>query len=220
MLKALGLGVKCPQCDHTLPPVRAPTSFGQAMHGGWTCKHCACEIDRRGREKVSKRRSSAKIAEEEPVVHVRLDPNVERVQVGAEEVNVPAGVNIKVTRTRTIEHTVELSEKTQTTLSSDAGIASGVFNMKLSIAHAIEKQQGRTYSENETMEYQVELHGDQESSKYTLLWTEHWRTGVAEVEDKRGRTIVLGPIRFREGAALEVQRDDAAIASTSEVSHA
>jgi len=41
--------VKCPHCGHeqTRCP-RWPTSFRQAMWGGWTCKNCGCEIDKWG----------------------------------------------------------------------------------------------------------------------------------------------------------------------------
>jgi hypothetical protein len=116
-------------------------------------------------------------------------------------------------RRRTVEHTVELSEKAHTTIGSEAGIASGVFDLKLSLTKEIEKQLGRTYTENEAMEYEVELHGDESSAVYTLIWTECWRTGVAEVQDQQGNTTVLGPIRFREGARLEVQRGGASTAN-------
>jgi len=39
----------CPECGEPLPMVRVPTSFRQAMWGGWTCTYCGCEIDKWGK---------------------------------------------------------------------------------------------------------------------------------------------------------------------------
>ena len=41
--------MNCPACNSVLPMVRNPTSWRQAMWGGWTCANCGTEIDRRGR---------------------------------------------------------------------------------------------------------------------------------------------------------------------------
>jgi hypothetical protein len=40
--------VSCPRCATVMPALRWPTSFKQAMWGGWTCARCGCEIDRSG----------------------------------------------------------------------------------------------------------------------------------------------------------------------------
>jgi hypothetical protein len=39
----------CPECEEPLPMVRVPTSFRQALWGGWTCTYCGCEIDKWGK---------------------------------------------------------------------------------------------------------------------------------------------------------------------------
>ncbi len=39
----------CPTCGIVQPAVRTPTSFRQAVLGGWTCAKCGTEIDRHGR---------------------------------------------------------------------------------------------------------------------------------------------------------------------------
>lgn len=41
---------KCSRCQTSMPSVRVPKSFRQAMWGGWTCPNCGCEIDKWGRE--------------------------------------------------------------------------------------------------------------------------------------------------------------------------
>lgn len=43
--------VACPRCHSRVPTFRLPTSFRQAMWGGWTCKACGCEMDKWGAEK-------------------------------------------------------------------------------------------------------------------------------------------------------------------------
>jgi hypothetical protein len=40
---------ECPGCGERLPLVRVPTSFRQAMWGGWTCTYCGCELDKWGK---------------------------------------------------------------------------------------------------------------------------------------------------------------------------
>lgn len=38
----------CPTCGTRQPAARTPTSFRQALLGGWTCANCGTEIDRNG----------------------------------------------------------------------------------------------------------------------------------------------------------------------------
>jgi hypothetical protein len=38
----------CPACGTKQPAQRKPTSFRQAIRGGWTCANCGTEIDRHG----------------------------------------------------------------------------------------------------------------------------------------------------------------------------
>jgi hypothetical protein len=45
-------GKKCPDCGQPLPRFRKPANSRQALWGGWTCPHCSCEVDRRGRKVV------------------------------------------------------------------------------------------------------------------------------------------------------------------------
>jgi ribosomal protein L37AE/L43A len=40
----------CPQCEMKSPFSRIPTSFRQAMWGGWSCSICGCEMDKWGKE--------------------------------------------------------------------------------------------------------------------------------------------------------------------------
>lgn len=40
----------CPACGTAVPKFRRPTSWRQAMWGGWTCNSCGTEMDRKGIE--------------------------------------------------------------------------------------------------------------------------------------------------------------------------
>lgn len=42
--------IGCPGCDTPMPAFRRPTSFRQALWGGWTCENCGTEVDRHGVE--------------------------------------------------------------------------------------------------------------------------------------------------------------------------
>lgn len=39
----------CPNCGLALPVVRKPSSWGQALWGGWTCTGCGAEMDKWGK---------------------------------------------------------------------------------------------------------------------------------------------------------------------------
>lgn len=40
----------CPECGTPVPRVRTPTSWRQALWGGWTCAECGTEMDQHGEE--------------------------------------------------------------------------------------------------------------------------------------------------------------------------
>lgn len=42
-------GRECPKCGAPVPVFRLPTSLRQVLWGGWTCRRCGCEVDRKGR---------------------------------------------------------------------------------------------------------------------------------------------------------------------------
>jgi len=39
----------CPNCNASLPGLRAPANLRQLMLGGWSCPKCGAEIDRSGK---------------------------------------------------------------------------------------------------------------------------------------------------------------------------
>lgn len=45
-----GAKLACPECGTMPPLVRKPANRRQMIWGGWTCKECGCECDRRGRK--------------------------------------------------------------------------------------------------------------------------------------------------------------------------
>ena len=38
----------CPECNVPVPQFRTPTSFRQAIYGGWTCENCGTEMNMHG----------------------------------------------------------------------------------------------------------------------------------------------------------------------------
>ena len=180
-----------------MPLVRTPTSIRQLMWGGWTCPKCGCEMDGTGVEigdAFSPKPQSINVT-------IRLQPESKKVQAATEEISVPSGVIVKVKRSRTIEHAVEVNLKS----TSKEGISIGVEQVLcVSIHSEIERQRRRSYSQSETVEYEVELNGDK-SGRYWLIWTDVWQQGVVEFQ-YQGSTHTL-PFQFRERTELEVLPD-------------
>jgi hypothetical protein len=133
-----------------------------------------------------------------PSIEIHLEAEPERAHILSEEVSVPPGVTIKVKRSRTIEHSVDVNWRASGGGSIDAGFRP---LLSASIRGEIEKEQGRAYQESETIEYEVALNGEQ-STRYQLNWKDVWRKGVAEYRE--GGATHLVPFRFREWAELEV----------------
>ena len=133
-----------------------------------------------------------------PTVAIHLEAEPERAHILSEAVSVPPGVTIKVKRSRTIEHSVDVNWRVSGGGSIDTGFK---LVLSASIRGEIEKEQGRAYQESETIEYEVALNGEK-STRYKLNWTDVWRKGVAEYRE--GGETHLVPFRFREWAELEV----------------
>jgi hypothetical protein len=66
---------------------------------------------------------------------------------------------------------------------------------------SIEKQKGRSYKKSETIEYEVELNG-QNASHYSLVWTDIWCKGFIELNINNTTQIL--PFRFQDSSELEV----------------
>ena len=52
LITLLRAPVKCEKCGHEQPKFRKPTSFGQAMWGGYTCSNCGGELNAKGKLKA------------------------------------------------------------------------------------------------------------------------------------------------------------------------
>jgi len=139
-----------------------------------------------------------KVIESNDEVVVRLEDEVERVKTNSEEVLVPVGVTIKVKRSRTIEHTVDVNWHSTRGGNIDIGLKQLI---SASIHSELEQTHGRTYKQSETIEYEVELNGER-YNQYKLAWTDIWRKGV--VEFQQNNTTQVFPFRFREQTELEV----------------
>jgi hypothetical protein len=112
---------------------------------------------------------------------------------------VPKGVSVKIKRSRTLEHTVQLALQSST----EGEVSVGFWDiLKSSIRAKLEEQHSREFRERETVEYEVELRGDV-STKFLLVWTDIWRSGVVHFSEL-GKNRSL-PFKFRERTELDVQ---------------
>jgi DNA-directed RNA polymerase subunit RPC12/RpoP len=138
------------------------------------------------------------IRTDQPNINIHLEKESERIRTSSETVLVPAGVKITVKRSRTVEHTVDVSW---------GELKGGSLNLGLkdffgiSIKSEIEKKRGRSYKESETIEYEVELNGDK-VSQYNLVWADIWCKGFIEITINN--TTQMLPFRFRDSSELEV----------------
>lgn len=134
-------------------------------------------------------------------VTIYLDSEIEKVKAATERVQVPQGVTAKVKRSRTIEHSVNL-----TTTESLETSSTRVYTEFLSqtVKREVEQKHGRSYNESETLEYEVELNGSKGTS-YTLLWIDSFCTGT--IEFSHSDRIDRIPFRFRTQTDLQVTPD-------------
>lgn len=138
------------------------------------------------------------IKTDQPNITIHLEQESERNRTSSETVFVPPGVKITVKRSRTVEHTVDVSWGDLKGGSLDLGLKD-IFG--ISIKGEIEKKRGRSYKESETIEYEVELNGEK-VSQYNLVWTDIWCKGFIELTINN--TTQMLPFRFRDSSELEV----------------
>jgi hypothetical protein len=131
-------------------------------------------------------------------MNIHLEKESERIRTSSETVLVPAGVKITVKRSRTIEHTVDVSWSDLKGGSLNLGLMDA---FGISIKNEIERKRGRSYKESETIEYEVELNGDK-VSQYNLVWADIWCKGFIELAINN--TTQMLPFRFRDSSELEV----------------
>ena len=132
----------------------------------------------------------------EPVVqfHKRRKKTVAATEV----VRVPQGTRVRVKRSRTLEHTVEVTLR----IGEGVEVSSGVADiLKASIRNEIERSHSKAYVERESIEYEVEIDGNTHT-EYSLIWTDTWRTGRI-VFSENGRQASTA-FRLRESTELHV----------------
>jgi hypothetical protein len=193
---------KCPECagfQWTFRLVKAdgtplPLKFGLLERDTYVeCKKC-----QRRFSVYNASNSHPQTSMKSPTVKVHLLPDRKRLQIANEVINVPQGVTITVKRSRVIEHTLDVSWKVSAGSEIELGLEPIIKTM---VRGEIEKSQGRTYQETETMEYEIELNGEM-SNRYTLIWTDIWLVGNTEIQQNNTTRIL--PFQFHEYSELEV----------------
>jgi hypothetical protein len=136
-------------------------------------------------------------------VQVILTQELERVRVGTEDIQVPVGVTVRVTKSRTFEHSLELKQNDvlEGKLELEVGVEAGVKAVtRGSILKKIEQLKGQSYKGSETVSYEIELSGAK-ATRYQLIWTDVWRQVLVSLPEYRDTII---PFRFRESTELNV----------------
>ena len=131
-------------------------------------------------------------------VKVCLDSDFERIRTSAETIFVPLNVKITVRRSRTIEHTLDITLRNLKGENLNLGFKDII---GASILTEVERQRGRSYTTSEKLEYEVELSGDN-ACEYSLIWTDVWCTGTIKFTTNVITQVL--PFRFRERSELEV----------------
>ena len=112
------------------------------------------------------------------------------------------GVKIKVSRSRTIEHLVDINWRTSKSGNLDIGLK-GIISA--SISGEVEQMRGQSNKKIETVNYEVELNGEKHN-RYKLIWTDIWCKGIVEFrKDNITQTL---PFKYLEKAELEVVGSD------------
>jgi tyrosine-protein phosphatase YwqE len=125
-------------------------------------------------------------------------PQLERVEINTEKIDVPNGVNVKVKRSRTIEHTIDVNWSVVGSMNIDIGLKQII---SASIYGQLEQSKGQTFQQSETLEYEVALNGDK-SNRYKLTWVDLWKKGTVEFQN--GSSTVMIPFQIRELTELKV----------------
>jgi hypothetical protein len=148
-------------------------------------------------EGISIQPISAKTPQSNEII-VHLQSELERVKAATEEVLVPDGVTITVKRSRTVEHTIEISWNKLGAANVDIGFKQ---LLSASVRGEVQRSQGNSFQESETVEYEIELNGHK-YNRYQLTWTDIWRKGVVELREQSSTRFL--PFQFKERAELSV----------------
>ena len=135
---------------------------------------------------------------EQQVININIEPDEIKSQAASEVIDIPKGVTIKVKRTRTIEHTINIEWSTTIAGKGEVGIKQLV---SASIQGEIQRVKGYVSQQSESMEYEVTLDGDKHT-QYKLIWMDVWLKGIAEIQD--GNLNHQQLFQFRDRAELKV----------------
>ena len=142
---------------------------------------------------ASPERSSSGSAE------VELRPGITRLEATSEIVQIPAGSVLTITRTRTIEHSVNLDA----TGSLSSGLNVAILDWLRGAIHVeLEGRLGKSIKQSETLQHEIVLDGNK-ASTYRLVWYDRIRTGTARFNHQN--TMREIGFKFKEWEDLEVQ---------------
>lgn len=132
------------------------------------------------------------------IVDIHIHPDETKAQAATEIVDVPNGVTIKVTRIRTVEHTIRIEWSATLLVKGNVGIKQLV---SASIEGEIQRIKGYTSQQTESVEYEVTLNGEKHNH-YKLVWMDIWLKGTANIQENA--VSYSQPFQFRDRTELKV----------------
>ncbi len=133
---------------------------------------------------------------------VQLEPELDRMEAASEEIHVPEGVSVKVRRSRTITHSVEITHRETEGSQVESGLKVGQLEIiKATVQSEIQRQAGLRFEQTETIEHEISLSGDK-NQFYRLVWADFVRRGIVEIHERGMRTEL--PFNCRERTELQV----------------
>lgn len=136
------------------------------------------------------------------ITRITLDDKVTKVEVASEEVEIDRGVQVKIKKSRTIQHDVGFETTARLEIEIEAKGGLWLAEVRGQVKGEIGAKSGRKYTDSETVEQEVSLDGNI-NTKYKLVWIEKYRTGKSVIIQD-GKQIDL-PFKFREGADLLIK---------------
>lgn len=128
-------------------------------------------------------------------ISVNLLPEEYKSVARTEKIQVPDGIIFTLTRAYTIEHTIQIDWDD----SNEAALELGIKNLFYSsIRRKIEKKEGNTYKQSETIEYQIQIDG-KKNTNYQIVWIDIWLRG--NIQSNVAPTL---PFQYRKETQFEI----------------
>lgn len=136
------------------------------------------------------------------IISIDLNESNVPYEVSSELVEVVEGAKVRIKRSRTIEHTIDVNLNRIVEMGVE--IEGELYSVEISgaIKKEISKKQGQEIKQIESIEQEVELDGNV-NQKFKLVWYDILRTGKADFMYENKKISI--PFQYKESAELRVR---------------